>query len=103
MRKLIFAVVLATSATLAQADYLVKDDGTVIQIPEGGNACEYHKDYNPKGYDKHGKYPNIALGNAIKDLLNECTVKPTREECSKLVLSPNIPDPACSVYDTEAS
>jgi len=98
-------MVLLMITPLAWADFLVRNDGTVIFIPEGGNACAYHPQYNPNGFDENGKFPTIVIGLAIKEKLDSCTAPsedddfPTLEECSGLVLSPNIRDPRCVAYD----
>jgi len=107
------AIILLTALVFsisANADYLTKDNGQVIHIPDGYSACPYDEVYNPKGYDENGEFPAKPFNDGfIKWVHNlevqaeSCgatqTAMPAREDCFGLVLSPSIRDPRCSIYD----
>jgi hypothetical protein len=106
----LLAILALTSAGVS-ADYLTKDSGQVIPIPDGYNACEYDKMYNAKGYDPEtGEFPAKPFADAFlkylkaqNDKVEACAAGenfPTYDECHGLVISPNIRDVRCKVYDS---
>jgi hypothetical protein len=96
-------IALLLVSTAVSADYLTKDSGQVIHIPEGYNACAYDEQYNPRGVDEDGNFPIAPLVEAITGKLAACEIAtdfPTEAECmGGLVLGPALPDPRCKVYD----
>jgi hypothetical protein len=95
-------IALLLVSTAVSADYLTKDSGQVIHIPEGYNACAYDEQYNPRGLNDAGEFPGAPLIDAITGKLQACEIAtdfPTEAECQGgLVIGPATPDPRCKVY-----
>ena len=71
------------------------DDGTVIHIPEWGQACQFDEVYCPKGWLHDGSFPAVYFLGYLADLIEQCDVQPRGatvycdEQDDDLTLSPS--------------
>jgi len=89
-------------AGTASADFLTKDNGQVISIPEGYNAAPYDKQWNPRGVNEEGNFPSKAFADALAEKFNAWALEtdfPTKSECAPGQLTLGAPDVRCRVYD----
>jgi hypothetical protein len=98
--KTIAVVVIAASLSMGvTADYLTRDNGQVVTIPDNYNAGPYHKLYNARGMNEAGKFPGKPWIDAFIFRLSLVDF-PSAEDCEpQLVLGPTVPDPRCRVYE----
>jgi hypothetical protein len=93
------AVMVASLSAGATADFLTRDNGQVVTIPDGYNAGPYHKTYNTRGMSDAGTFPGKPWIDAFIFRLSLVDF-PSAEDCEpKLVLGTTIPDPRCRVYE----
>lgn len=74
MKSLILLLALFTTGVMAGD--LVIVDGVDIPVPDGGETCAYHPTYCLFGYTDDGRFPGVALKNAIIDALGDNPVLP---------------------------
>jgi hypothetical protein len=96
MKGLAIAVAVSLSMS-ASADFLTRDSGEVITIPDGYNTGPYHARYNLQGMSAEGTFPGKALVDAFIFQLSLVDF-PDEEDCTGLVIAPTVRDPRCKVY-----
>lgn len=68
---------------IAQADYLTRDNGQVVTIPENSNAAPFHIQLNPFGVTEDGSFPAKQLIDGFVEQTIEATVRECFESDSE--------------------